>query len=421
MLNKISLIALDFREYWKRQVKRLQKRGLFWVFQRAFLKIARLGVGILLQPIALVAHLCGFRTVNIHAKYIGHLTSEIDCLVKLMSLNLIPRKIYFATIVSDRVSNPCLLNYWKQYIPILSNPILKYLVSAASTYGLMKLNTASFIATEEEAAQYYEINALWGKRPPLLALSDMHRNEGLKALSRLGMPQDAWYVCLHVREGGYAPDEEDLHSYRNGNIEHCRTAIDTIASHGGWVIRMGDPSMRRINNLPNLIDYAHSSEKADWMDVFLCATCRFFVGNTSGLFLVSTSFGVPCVLVNMTPFAAPSFGYKDLYIPKLLRDKKNGKLLPFFKIMRSPIANFRRSYLFQTAGLEVVENSSEDINDLVEEALLRVNDQWIDTPEMKTRQTQFKKLFHKHHYGYYSSSRIGSVFLTKYLALLSGE
>jgi putative glycosyltransferase (TIGR04372 family) len=409
----MMITQITKRAYWQLQLARWRKYGSIWLIGRCSFKM----VGLWLQPLALIAHLLGFRKVNVAERHIGHLVSEPDCLLKLVQLNRLPKKYYFICVSIKNVANPCLLEYWRNHILVITSPFLNYLLSAASTYGFLGLDVTDFVATETTAAQYYGVNSLW-KRSPLLLLSDSHRCLGREALRRLGVPADAWYVCLHVREGGYAPESESLHSYRNADIHNFRLAVNTIASHGGWVVRMGDPSMKPLSGLPNFIDYAHSAEKSDWMDIFLCAECRLFFGNTSGLFLVSTAFGVPCALVNMIPLAAQAYGPNDIYIPKFLRDKKTGNYLRFSEILQSPIANFRDSQLFLNAEVEVEENSPEDINDLIQEALLRMKSQWSPQAGDEDRQLNFKKLFRQEHHGYKSQSRIGSSFVAKYEHLM---
>ena len=80
---------------------------------------------------------------------------------------------------------------------------------------------------------------------------------------------------------------------------------------------MGDPSMTPLPQMDNVLDYAHSQAKSDWMDVFLCGRCRFFIGLASGLSQVAARFGVPCVYVNWISNVLPAFSGRDLYIPKL--------------------------------------------------------------------------------------------------------
>jgi len=69
---------------------------------------------------------------------------------------------------------------------------------------------------------------------------------------------------------------------RNANISDYTDAMRAIVARGGWCIRVGDPTMRPLDPIPGVVDYARSSSKSDWMDLFLCARCRFFLGNTSG-------------------------------------------------------------------------------------------------------------------------------------------
>jgi putative glycosyltransferase (TIGR04372 family) len=154
------------------------------------------------------------------------------------------------------------------------------------------------------------------------------------------------------------------------------------------------------------------------MDVFLCAHCRFFVGNTSGLSLVSTIFGVSSVLANLTPFsAALPLGGSDIGIPKLLR-KHSGEFLPFRKILDSAAANYRFEELYEKNGLKVVDSSPEDIRDLVVEMLERLEGHLTYSSEDERLQQRFRELMRPGHYSLGSKSRIGRDFLKKYSSLL---
>ncbi len=408
----------NLQKYWHVRIVHWREFGTFWFVYRALFKLLKLSTGLLLQPLALIAHLIGFRKANICERHIGHLAAEPDCLLKLVQAGLLPKRRYFFTVSAKKIANPCLLEYWNNYIPIIKNPFLNYLLSTSSAFGLMKFDVGEFILTESSSARYYEVCSRWGNKQHILALSDAHRKYGREKLAHLKVPPGAWFVCLHTREGGFSQKDEAIHAYRNADIHQCRLAIETISSYGGWVIRMGDSTMTPMSGLPHFVDYAHSKEKSDRMDVFLCAECKLFIGNTSGLFLMSTAFGVPCALVNMIPFSAPAFGSKDIYIPKLYRDRNTGRYLRFPEIFQSPMANYRDVKRFLEAGIEVEENSPEDINALVIEALMRLENQWTPSAGDEERQANFKKLFRKEDYGYHSPSRIGSSFLAKHEHLM---
>lgn len=103
---------------------------------------------------------------------------------------------------------------------------------------------------------------------------------------RMGLPRDAWFVCLHVREGGYKGDWDNI---RNTNIINYLGAIKEITRRGGWVVRMGDPTMTKLPALERVIDYAHSPNRSAIMDVYLLKECFFFCGHKHG----SLGNGIP--------------------------------------------------------------------------------------------------------------------------------
>src|SRR5205085_9657302 len=106
-------------------------------------------------------------------------------------------------------------------------------------------------------------------------------------------------------------------------------AMKEIVRRGGYVIRLGDKSMRQLPKLRGVIDYAHSKHKSERMDVFLCGGCRFFVGVASGLCHIPTTFGIPCVLTNWVSNALPVYSRDDVFLPKLLHSAELGRRLTF--------------------------------------------------------------------------------------------
>jgi putative glycosyltransferase (TIGR04372 family) len=187
---------------------------------------------------------------------------------------------------------------------------------------------------------------------------------------------------------------------------------------GGWCIRMGAPSMKPLPPMPRVIDYARSVFKSDLMDVFLCARCRFFLGSSSGLFLISSAFGVPAALTNMAPLGCGyGFSPKDLSIPKLYLSRA-GVMIPFSLILPKPLADFRWAYLLQGSEVELQENTAEDILDLTVEMLDRLDGVYVQDVESELMQDYFRDLFNENNYCWGSPARIGDAFLRKYQNLL---
>lgn len=155
---------------------------------------------------------------------------------------------------------------------------------------------------------------------------------------------------------------------------HFIPAMEAIAKRGGWCIRFGDTMMKSLPPMKNVIDYAHSSAKSDWMDIFLSSTCRFFLGSNSGMSNVAHVFGIPCAFTNCIPSSVFPYGATSIGIPKLIYPKQSKRFLNFTESLDSPMG--KANYFVQDykrAGIDIVDNSPEDIRDLAMEML-----DWLD-------------------------------------------
>ena len=99
---------------------------------------------------------------------------------------------------------------------------------------------------------------------------------------------------MHVREPTYRDEtyKSTQDKFRSANPMDYLKSINAITKAGGWVFRMGDPSMKKLSPVPHVIDYAHHEIRSDCMDVFLGATCRFCISTSSGYYTIPMSFGV---------------------------------------------------------------------------------------------------------------------------------
>ncbi len=155
------------------------------------------------------------------------------------------------------------------------------------------------------------------------------------------------------------------------------------------------------------------------MDVFLMARCRLFLGSSSGPHGVACVFGVPAAIGNVLPVSVVQpYGKRDLGIPKLHWSKREQRFLSFSEILESPIGNMRFSEDYLRAGIEVIENSAEDIRELALEQLDRTEGRASYTTADEDLQARFKALMKPGHFSYGSESRVGRDFLRKHAALL---
>jgi putative glycosyltransferase (TIGR04372 family) len=397
---------------------RVREEGLLWTLRELGERALLVLLWLLLLPVTVTLHVAGFRRLSVITERVGHFAAEIDCFLKLQALDKLPHGRYFVTAPPARVANDCLADYWASKLSRVREPRLCALLAAMGRLGLMRHDVTDYILTVHGAATYYRVNAEWAGRPPLLELSPEHALRGRARLSELGLPPDAWFVCVHVREEGYSSGDEKVHAYRNAEVQAIVPAIRAIAERGGWCVRMGDPATTPLPAVAGAIDYAHHPLRSAEMDVFLCASCRFFLGDTSGLFVLSSIFGVPCALANLVPFSIMGYAPRDLSIPKLLFGEREQRVLSFPEVFSLPASNYRMGRMFREAGLGVKDNTPEEIGELAVEMLDRLEGRTESYAALEPLQDAFKRLLRPAHYCYGAASRIGARFLERHRNLL---
>ncbi len=215
------------------------------------------------------------------------------------------------------------------------------------------------------------------RRSPLDLTAEEERR-GAHLLARLGVPPGAWFVCFHARDPAYlnnsrSPVAWRYHDYRDCSIENFVPAMRRISELGGYAIRMGSAVERALpQDDPRIIDFA-STNYDPFLDIYLLARCRFLVGCTSGVHACAEFFDRPIGMTNTIPmYYVPAHTYSR-FIPKLLRDN-TGRVLSFAEMGELGIMNDRNGRtalggFYEENGLEVVENTADDILALTDEML----------------------------------------------------
>jgi putative glycosyltransferase (TIGR04372 family) len=404
-----------------RWTKGRQEGLFFWqvVLARTLYHVVFLPLSFVLAPLLRSAKV---RVMQIGLpQHIGHLTLEPDCYLREGRAGLHPpARRTFLVCRRDRVVNPAVLDYWRQYFTVVTSPIAHDALLALARRRGVGVDASGYFEPIGESARYPEVYRAYGRRPALLTLSEADQVRGRAALARLGIPEDAWIVSVHCREGGFYGD--DAHSYRDASITNFAEAMAIITAAGGWCVRMGDPSMTPMAPAPQVVDYAHHAERSPWLDLFLVARSRFFLGTSSGLLGVAVAFGVPAGLTNQAPMSVVlPIGVDDVAIPKLTWDEERRRLLTFAEVLGSPAGNFRYKRLFDDARLRPLENDPQDVADLVREMLQRTAGEFEVTPEDEALLQAFKDLLVPGHYSYGAGSRVGRDFLRRHRDLLGAD
>ena len=357
---------------------------------------------------------------------IGHLGC-IDAYVKLTKLGLLPplRTLIVGSAPRYPISNPHYLGYWHRYLPaVISDPETVKLLEPVTV--CLEQELSALMLADGRLLSYSTAigmaERLWDAedRPPLLSLRPEDHDRGRACLEALGVPRDAWFVATHVRSGSQAE-----RSGRNADIASYLPAFQAIVERGGWVIRMGTPSMPALPPMEHVIDYAHSPYCSDWMDVFLWAQCRFFIGTTSGPCQIPPTFGVPGVLTNWWPIGLRAWFRRDLLISKLCWDTRQQRYLTFEEVFSRPAAFSEAPDYLASQGLRLEPNTPDEIRQVTLEMLDRLDGTVQYTETDQTRHGQFEAIAGRAdrslEHPTQGISRLGRDFLRKHAALLESS
>lgn len=323
----------------------------------------------------------------------------IEGLLKANQCGLRPaRKPFLLLSENAQLRNPALFSYFEPHLHVVRDgeaiqalKRLESLLTLPLGLGLPMNDGCPFLDLAANRAEVEREKQ--GLEPALFRLSDRHRVMGMQALEKLGLPKDAWYVTLHVREPGYRGEtrKNTSENWRNANPLDYLKAVEAVTKAGGWVFRMGDASMTPLPSMPGLIDYAHHQISCDWMDVFLGATCRFCIATASGYWRIPRYFGVPVIFTNGTcSIQYFSLMEDDLYLPRLLKREASADNLSFHELMSPPVSMFWSMQSFRNAGLHWVENTPKELEVATMEMLERTNGSLPSTIPDDDLQWRFK-------------------------------
>lgn len=354
----------------------------------------------------------------------GDTCLQLDVLIKARRLGWGPEaRIIVIPQPAKPIGNPTLLQYFGRYVRIVTARRAYALLFRLAQRPGMRLESLVVNGPGGHICRSFgaviAVQRHWEAegRPPLLSLDPKHRDRGRALLESLGMPRDAWFACLHAREPGWLDeDETSKHRHTNADVLTYLPAVARIVARGGWVVRMGDRSMKQLPSLERVIDYAHNPGRSDWMDVFLAAECRFFLGSTSGLFTLPFVFGRPVALANWHPLPSRPFAGHDLFTPKLYRSTNEGRVLSFRESTSQPFTRLVHADRFAELGIALVDNEPSEIVKLVEEMIDQIEGLSTETSDVRALRSAFDALCPDLPYG--PTSRIGASFILQHRELL---
>ncbi len=374
--------------------------------------------GLLLLLARALSPFVAVRIGVLNSTRIGHLAANTEYWLRKESRAPSGAGEWRIFVALPRPANRQLLNMIKRRMRVVESSLFEAVVNHARKRWPSR---SIWIDLSSVGPSDYE---LWSNTSPQLSFTPEESGRGEELLRSLGIPADARFVCLAIRDKAYLagrmPDRSwSYHDYRDADIERCREAAEWLAAQGIWVLRLGAAVGKPFaSSDPRIIDYA-SRFRSDFGDLYLLGSCKFFIGDTAGLFWPASILGVPTALTNVAPLTHLQPVPPAMLMPKLYRRKGAAKPLSYPEVVASGMDAFSQTGQFEAAGVELLENSAEDILGMVREMNARVDGAWVPGPGDEEMHGRFWSFFPAGHPARGCPARVPIDFLRRHQELLT--
>ncbi len=330
----------------------------------------------ILRPLLLI------RFTWLPCRLIGHAVLDPEIYLSKKALGILPEEgaldLYYFE--SGRHSNA----YWRK--------IVKRNLPVSDFFRILDRLNRRFPGWEPHSRKpHCELHStadpenLLGLVGPQVRFTAEEQEAGAAYLRRMGIPTDARFVCVQIRDEAHdtqfspAGLPPGYNEFRNSDIENFVQAFEFLANRGYWIFRMGKVTLQRLQTRnPRIIDYSNSGERTELLDIWLCFNCAFMISTGSGIDALAAIARKPIVCVDHLSYVDIAYYFRNsIVIFKHLHDQKSGKRLTLKEIMALEAQGHYKSSEFYTGrGIEWHLNTPQEIEEAVKELEARLNGNW---------------------------------------------
>lgn len=364
---------------------------------RKFLKkISKLFFILLLTPIVLfiriIRPIYRIQFIITPCEALGHQVGNLDIhLVK----NLVnkPKRtayIYFCpSIFSRPVANQHLRLMWSRTLPtFICSPILTkiILVFVGVSWNIPFCHAlVGDIWIKEHGASDKDKTGKLIHTPSFLKFTTRELALGEAFFKKINIASMK-YILLNSRIN----TGNNSQTFRNSKISSFFKAAKYLSTQGYHVLKMGVVSKDEIDASINyIIDYA-KKYRTEFLDIFLSSRTAFYLGDSCGLFNLSICFRKPIAITNQAPIFFPPFCYeKALIIPKKYWLRHEKRYMTLSEIIKSGTAYCTDASRYEALGIELHDNTPEEIYEFAIEMHQRCNGLYYESSEDQDIQNTF--------------------------------
>lgn len=386
----------------ERQISQIRQGGravLFRKMKRVLRALSKSPLFILAVPVVVVIRLIKpwllVRWRDLRSSRIGHFIANTEMYLceRDAAINMPRQRHVDIFFMGESICNRQLAKMWKRTLRVWPAWILSPIFYVNR---LIPGGEAHEIGNSTDR----DVHNLLDRFPPHLKFTAEEEVRGEDGLRAMGISPGTRFVCLTVRDSAYLDAhmpavDWGYHSYRDNDIQNYVLAAEEIAGRGYFIIRMGAKVHETIKSChPRVIDYAANGMRNDFMDIYIAAKCDFCISGGSGFTAAPLVFRRPIVYVNVVAFGyLCTFSTKFIGIAKHHIAAQKNRELTLEEIFAQGVGLCLCTSDYESRGIQLIENTPEEIRDVVIEMVDRLNGTWQAREDDEVLQKKFWEIF----------------------------
>ena len=240
--------------------------------------------------------------------------------------------------------------------------------------------------------------------PQMITFTSSEERAGQRLLEKMGLAKGG-YALIHSRDTlyfkEYYSDVDDVHSlndenlHRDADFNYMLPACRFMEDYGLDIMRYGRNHAALTGEIAkHVYDYPNSAYRSDIMDFYIAAKCRFFIGSCSGACNVTYIFKKPFLFINVSNLFM--LARREAVISHLKRfyDLKTGTPLTLRQLCEKGLhKRFYHASEYTDLGVGISENTPEELKNVVEEMVMRLEGKWVDTGDDEAARREFDAIY----------------------------
>lgn len=165
------------------------------------------------------------------------------------------------------------------------------------------------------------------------------------------------FICLFSRDNEY--HHHNISNCRDSSFSSLIPTINNLIKLGYYVVRIGRNHTENVDIISDqYIDYDHSLNKSQAVDIMLLKKCDLLISSNSGINMPKILLGGNVLLHNWFPIGLRPHFKNCIYIAK--KYKYNGKIIKYEEIPSDLLLCENTEYL-KSRGFDIIDNTDSEI------------------------------------------------------------